>query len=121
MNQQPISADSLKAAKALLDTAISAEQRAEKRSMSISDFKPLNKNTVRGVFSLILPSGMIIRGCLLHQRADGKHWTGLPSIPREVGGKTIYSKVIEFDSKSTHDRFQAEAATAVALHLGGQR
>jgi hypothetical protein len=107
---------SLTAAKALIDSAMTAEQR---RAMTVSDFKPLNKNTVRGVFTLILPSGMKINGCLLHQRVEGQYWIGLPSIPREVAGKKIWSKVIEFDSKATHERFQAGAVAAVAKHLNG--
>jgi hypothetical protein len=34
------------------------------------------KNTLRGIFTLVLPSGLIISGCMLHEK-NGKRWVSL--------------------------------------------
>lgn len=50
--------------------------------MFISEFKPYTKNTLRAFFTLNLPSGIIIRDCMLHE-SHGKRWIGLPAKPFE--------------------------------------
>jgi hypothetical protein len=80
--------------------------------MKISDWKALNKNTLRGIFTLALPSGMAIHGCMLHVK-NGSRWIGLPAKEYQVNGERKFSRLIEFTSKDRHERFQAEVLTAL--------
>jgi hypothetical protein len=90
---------------------------ANGNGMSISDWKPLSKNTLRGVFTLHLASGMVIHNCMLHER-EGRQWIGLPAIPYESNGKKSWTRIIEFSSKEIHERFQVAAIKAVKPLLG---
>jgi hypothetical protein len=85
--------------------------------VTVSEWKELRKGeTLQGVFTLSLPSGMIIHGCMLHVK-DGRRWVALPSKEYQVSGQKKYSRIIEFDSKETHERFQAAALAAVDRQL----
>ncbi len=51
-----------------------------KIAFMVSDFKPLEKATLRGVFTLSLPSGIQLREVMLHQRENSR-WVALPGGP----------------------------------------
>ena len=86
-------------------------------SVSISDWVSLNRNTLVGVFSVHLPSGMVINGCMAHRPANGgAEWIALPGAAqierdgqakRGGDGKVQYKTIIRFKSRDTYDRFQA--------------
>jgi hypothetical protein len=88
------------------------------RTVQIRDFKSLAKNTLHGVFSATLPSGMVIHGLTLHER-EGRRWIGLPAREYidQTGGRQ-FARIIEFINRTTADRFQAAALEALDRHLG---
>jgi hypothetical protein len=85
----------------------------------VSEFKHFHKNTLRGVFTLDLPSGMRFIGCTLHEK-EGARWIGLPaqSYVADDGTKK-YKPLIEFTNKAARDRFQAAAKEAIDRYREG--
>jgi hypothetical protein len=88
-----------------------------------SDFRPMERNSLRGFVTLALdPSGLVLRDCTLH-RKDGKEWIGLPGKPQidtegkhrrdPVTGKPLYTAVVEVVGREARDRFQEAALAAV--------
>jgi hypothetical protein len=59
------------------------------------NFKPFEKNTLRGFFDLELASGLILRGCSLHKKTGG---SGLACpavhIPRRTAHKASQTSLI---------------------------
>jgi hypothetical protein len=97
---------------------------AGNREIIISDWKPLTKNTLRGFFSASLPSGMILRSVMLHEKGEAR-WIGLPA--REWTndrGEKQFSKLIEFSNREVADKFRdtmLEALDRYLAGLGGER
>ena len=95
--------------------------------ITISDWKPLTRGTLRGFATVSMPSGMIVREVAVYV-TNGKAWAKPPSRPMVgrdgkvlVGddGKTKYSPLIEFISKSVRDRWsEAVIAALLAAHPG---
>ena len=82
-------------------------------SITISNFRPLDKNTLRGAFDATLPSGMILRGISLHERNRAR-WIGLPS--REYidkSGQRQFALIIEFVNRGTANRFRDQMLEAL--------
>lgn len=84
------------------------------RHKLISEWKPINKNTLLGAFTVTLPSGMVIQGCMVH-RTDGREWVALPgaaqidrdgTLKRGSDGKVEYKTLVRFVSKVIYERFQ---------------
>jgi hypothetical protein len=91
------------------------------RKIVISDWKPLDKNTLRGSFTAALPSGMIIKGLMLME-SHGKRWIGLPAKEwLDPFNKRNFSQIIEFVDGETRDKFQHLVLTALDAHLEGGR
>ena len=89
------------------------------RELLVTNWKPYEKNTLRGFLSLTLPSGLVIHNCALHQK-DGARWIGLPSRQyTKDDGSTSYSPVIDFTSPDKRRNFQAAALAAVEQLLRG--
>ncbi len=88
------------------------ETRTAAGGFRISEWKDINKNTLKGVFTLHLPSGMLIHGCMLHVKNDSR-WIGLPAREYQMNGVKQFARIIEFDSKERHEQFQAAALEAV--------
>lgn len=91
-------------------------------STDITDWRPLASNTMRGLFSVLLPSGLLLHGCSLHIGDKGP-WVSLPSRVRvshgEVStylGKPVYDKVVEIPDRERRDAFQAAVLDALAAH-----
>jgi len=82
------------------------------REFTISDWKAFEKATLRGFLTITMPSGMILRGCSLHER-EGSRWIGLPAQKYEKDGATSYKPMIEFTSKQNRDRFNEAALRAI--------
>jgi hypothetical protein len=85
-------------------------------NLKISDFKPAQKNTLRGYFDLTLDTGMQIRGCTYHVR-DGRRWIGLPSrqVIEETGGS--WFPLIGFEDKRDSWAFSDAAVGAIDDYL----
>jgi hypothetical protein len=87
------------------------------RAVDIRDFKPLDKNTLRAVFTANLASGMVIHGLMLHERA-GRRWVGLPAKEyTDRTGARQFARIIEFINRAAADRFQATVLEALDRHL----
>lgn len=81
----------------------------------ISDWTPIvDRNSLIGVFTLTLPSGMVINGCMAH-RKSGQEWVALPGAAqidregqtkRSPEGKVLYKTLIRFTSKAIYEEFQ---------------
>lgn len=94
-----------------------------------SDFKTLERNTLRGFLTLTLePSGLVLRECSLHKMNE-KEWIGLPGKPQldkegrhrtDDKGKKLYVPVVELKDKATYARFQEAALVAVHTLLGAR-
>jgi hypothetical protein len=81
-----------------------------------SNFKPFRKRSLRGYADLELPSGLILRGCALHENGNGDQWVALPSRSyTSLDGSTKYAPVVEFAESATQARkkFQQQALEAI--------
>ena len=88
-----------------------------------TDWRPLERNTLRGFVTLELPSGLILHECTYHRAVSGAEWIGLPGRPQldrdgkqrkdSVSGKALYTPIIELKGKAERERFQAAALAAV--------
>jgi hypothetical protein len=77
-------------------------------SFTVSNAKVLRKNSLIGCFDLQMPSGMIVRGAMLFEKA-GKRWVGFPSKEwTKPDGTKAYSPLLEFATRDIADRFQAQ-------------
>jgi hypothetical protein len=87
------------------------------RGFKACDWKAFQKNTLRGFFTLVLPSGLIVKECTFHQR-DGTQWIGLPGKPyAKQDGTTSYINILDFESKEARQRFQELALEALETFL----
>jgi DNA-binding cell septation regulator SpoVG len=79
---------------------------APSRVFQVTNWKPYTKNTLRGFFTVTLPSGLVIHNCTLHQKQDSR-WVGMPSQKfTKEDGTTSYTPVIEFTNREASDRFR---------------
>jgi len=91
------------------------------RDFLVSNWKAYEKNTLRGFFSLNLPSGLVIHNCTLHEK-DGSRWIGLPARQySKDDGSTSYALLIEFATKEARQQFQTMALEAVDRFMEGAR
>jgi hypothetical protein len=84
--------------------------------MRATNFKPLRKRSLRGFFDVELQSGLILRGCSLHENERGDQWVALPSRSyTSLDGSTKYSPVVEFAESAgpARKQFQEQALEAV--------
>ena len=100
--------------------------RAVADAVIASDFRVVEKNTLRGFFTLALPSGLVVHDCSVHEKG-GKRWVGLPARPqldgegqarRDPAGKILYTPVVELAGREQRERFQAAALAAVDELIG---
>ena len=76
-------------------------------AFKLTNPRPLDKNSLRGVFDIQMPSGLIVRGAMLFEK-NGKRWVGFPSKEwvKQDGTKS-HSSILEFSSREVSDKFQA--------------
>jgi len=97
---------------------------SEGRSVGVvvEDFRPLQKNTLRGFVRARLQSGMIIGDVAIHVGGDNKTWAAPPSKPlidregqvlRDADGKVRYVPLITFASRELRDRFSEAVLDAL--------
>ena len=55
-----------------------ADRQTPSPAMRATNVRRCRKNTLRGFFDLVLPSGLILRGCALHL-SHGRHWVETPA------------------------------------------
>jgi hypothetical protein len=87
------------------------------QKLQITGFRPLSKNTLRAVFSVLLPSGLEIHGVMLHE-VLGQRWIGWPGKPyTKTSGKQTYVRIIDFHSGEIADRYRDAVLAALDEHL----
>src|SRR5437870_6719776 len=87
------------------------------RKITVSNWKPLNRRSLRGFLTLTLPSGLIIHNCQLID-AGGKVWIGLPAQRfSRADGTIYYVPVLDFVSRAARRRFGLSALQAVEAFL----
>lgn len=83
------------------------------RDLIVSDWKPFNKNTLHGFFTIITPSGLRIRDCTLHER-DGNPWVKFSTKPwSKSDGSASYTPLIDFVTDEIRKSFQQQALVAL--------
>jgi lipopolysaccharide biosynthesis protein len=98
-----------------------------KLTITVRDFKPLHRNTLRG-FATIHINEMRLEICdvAIHQKNES-NWAQLPAKPmidrdgvvlrdRETG-KIAYATVLEFDNRAVRDAFSHAVVDAVLRAL----
>ena len=95
--------------------------------VAVLEWKPLQRNTLRGFAKIRLGKSMVIRDVALHIK-DNRSWAALPSKPvldsngdtkRQDNGKPAYVPMIEWLDRDAADRFSEAVIAAVeAAHPG---
>jgi hypothetical protein len=84
------------------------------------DFKIDRKGSKLATFDLVLPSGMILRGCTLME-SSGRRWVGLPARSyKKSDGSDAWFQVVDFADRSSRERFAAAALAAALETYDGQ-
>jgi hypothetical protein len=82
------------------------------RRITASNWKPLEKGSLRGFLTLTLSSGLVLNNCQLLETGK-ERWIGLPSQRfQKRDGSTEYIPIVEFTTKRARHQFQAEALPA---------
>jgi hypothetical protein len=106
-----------------------APQQSDPTAFTATDWRPLERNTLRGFFNLTLPSGVRINDCALHDRGNGARWVGLPGRPQmdadgrqkcSPDGKKLWVAIVEIDGAEARAAFQRRALEAIDELLGGE-
>src|SRR5579862_9029518 len=83
------------------------------RTITMSNWKPRENDSLLGFLTLTLPSSMVIHNCQLIE-AGSRRWVGLPARRfLEADGKIHYEPLIEFVTASAGRNFRAAALRAV--------
>jgi hypothetical protein len=83
-------------------------------------WRPYQKGSLQGFFTLVLDSGMEIEGCGYHTK-NGKSWVSFPgkSYTNEQG-ETKYQSIIRIPDERRWRQFQELAKKAVTEAMQGQ-
>lgn len=83
------------------------------RHIEISNWCAHSKGTLRGFFSVTLPSGMVINDCMLHQKNDAR-WIGLPAKPYEdKNNEKKWAIIVTFVDQEAEYRFRDQVLAAL--------
>lgn len=93
--------------------------------MKILNFKPYEKNTLKGFIEVEMPSGMIIKNLTYHRKSDGEktsEWLGLPSkeYTKQDGSKG-WADQIDFVTRNLYWDFVTAVLKAFKEHLSHQK
>jgi DNA-binding cell septation regulator SpoVG len=81
--------------------------------MRISDWKDIHKNTLQAVFTLTLDSGLVVHGCMLHERGGSK-WIGLPTKEYvDCDGTRQFARIIGFTDRAAADTFKDDVLAVI--------
>ena len=88
------------------------------REIEIRNWRPLVKDTLRGFFTAVLPSGMILHDLILREKNDAR-WINFPSRAFQgADGVQRYRDQIEFTDRQTADNFRDLVLAALDRHFG---
>ncbi|MGC1485353.1 MAG: hypothetical protein WA789_16290 [Candidatus Acidiferrum sp.] len=86
----------------------------------VTNWKPFSKKSLRGFFTLTLPSGMVLHQCSYFVKGDSR-WIGLPSQKfTKKDGTVTYTPMVEFTSREVADKFRDQAVAALDLVMGSE-
>ena len=86
-------------------------------AFAVREFKPFERNTLRGFLTTELPSGLVLHGFTLHQKGESR-WLGMPSKEVSMGdGTKSWVPQVEFSGKEAREKLQTAALAAVDAHL----
>ena len=92
-----------------------------KPRMKLLEWRPVQKNTLRGFANIEMPSGLVIRDIAIHEK-EHKWWASLPSRPvldadgRQVvnhAGHKQYAALLGWRDRDLADRFSAAAVELI--------
>jgi hypothetical protein len=87
------------------------------KTITITEWRSYEKNTLRGFFTVMLPSGLIIHDCTLHERG-GERWISLPSREwKDAQGKRQFAAFLTFVDRETGDRFRDQVLAALDRYM----
>lgn len=87
--------------------------------IQISDWQTFEKKTLRGFFTVYLPSGLVLRRCMLHEKGSSR-WISFSS--REwvdAHGVKQFAPIVEFRDRQTATRFTDSVLQVLDQHLAG--
>jgi hypothetical protein len=91
------------------------------REIVIADWKPHDKNTLKGFFTASLPSGLVFHDLMLHEKS-GTRWIAFPGREwKSSQGNRQYARFVEFRDRATADRFRDAVLAALDRCFGRQR
>jgi hypothetical protein len=65
---------------------------------------------------------MVLHDVTFHRRDDGARWLGMPARSyTRADGETAWTRIVDFNSKQAHTRFQREAMAAVDKYFGTKK
>jgi hypothetical protein len=82
----------------------------------VREFKPYSKNSLVGFLVLELPSGLVNRDVMLHEKADAR-WVSMPAKQYERDGERTWAPLVEFSSKEAREEFQASALATFDAYM----
>jgi DNA-binding cell septation regulator SpoVG len=87
------------------------------RRITVSNWKPLDRGSLRGFLTLSLPSGFVINNCQLIDTGHSQ-WIGMPArCIVAADGSKHYAPTVEYVTKRARRRFEKAALDAVAAFL----
>jgi hypothetical protein len=94
----------------------------EPREFVARDWRKVERNTLQGFVTLVLPSSLVVHECSLHVQGS-RRWVGLPGRPQldadgrqrvdPTTGRKAYVPVVEIYEKAARERFQRAALAAI--------
>lgn len=84
------------------------------REYTVIKWKHYEQNTLRGFFSVLLPSGMIIHDFMYHKKGEDR-WVNAPSRPKDaiIGSDNRFPPLIEIPSQEKKKQFNDELLDAL--------
>jgi hypothetical protein len=78
-------------------------------TITVTNARKVNKNSLRGFFDVELPSGLKICGCSLLEKKDGSgRFIGLPSREwTKPDGTKAWQPIVEIPDRDARDKFNA--------------
>jgi hypothetical protein len=91
------------------------QRRMSATGFTVTEWRSLCTGTsLRGFFTLELPSGLVIVDCSLHEKGNGEKWVGMPARSyTKDNGSVAWVQVVGFTDKATRQRFSKQALAAL--------
>ena len=89
---------------------------AASSGFQITNWRAHQKETLRAFFSIVLPSGLVIHDCRLHEKGN-RRWVGMPTKMFESQGEKKFTPVVDFIDRDSEDHFRTHTLDAIDKHL----